>query len=82
MAQLLVSNLDEDVKARLQSLAAEHGRSLEEEARAILRQAVADKPLVPGLGTRMTARFAKSGFRDDEQLPGFGGETLRPVQFD
>jgi antitoxin FitA len=81
MAQLLVRNLDEDVKARLQSVAVEHGRSLEDEARAILRQAVADRPRAPGLGTRMTARFAKSGLRDDEQLPNFGDETVRPVQF-
>jgi plasmid stability protein len=82
MAQLLVRNLDEDVKAGLRILAAEHGRSLEEEARAILRQAVADRPRAPGLGTRIAARFAKSGLRDNEQLPGFGGETVRPVQFD
>jgi plasmid stability protein len=40
MAQLLVRNLDEDVKARLRVLAAEHGRSMEDEVRAILRQAV------------------------------------------
>ena len=40
MAQLLVRNLDDDVKARLRVLAAEHGRSMEEEVRVILRQAV------------------------------------------
>jgi antitoxin FitA len=79
MAQIQVCNLDEDVEAGLLVLAVEHGRSLEEEARAIVRQAVADRPRVPGLGTRMTARFAKSGLRDDEQLPSFGGERVRPV---
>jgi plasmid stability protein len=82
MAQLLVRNLEEDVKARLRVLAAEHGRSMEEEARVILRQAVEERPRLFGLGTRMAARFAKSGLRDDEQLPEFRGETVRPVQFD
>ena len=45
MAQLLVRNLDDDVKARLRVRAAEHGRSMTDEVRVILRQAVeADQP--------------------------------------
>ncbi len=61
MAQLLVRNLDDDVKARLRVLAAEHGRSMEEEVRAILRQAVEEERRKFGLGTRMAAMFAKHG---------------------
>ena len=56
-------------KARLRVLAAEHGRSIEEEVRAISRQAIEAKPPSAGLGTRMAARFAKSGLRDSEALP-------------
>jgi antitoxin FitA len=82
MAQLLVRNLDDDVKARLRVLAAEHGRSMEEEVRAILRQAVeAERPRTPGLGTRMAARFAKNGLRDGETIPELRGD-LRSVEFD
>jgi plasmid stability protein len=61
LAQLLVRNLDDDVKARLRVMAAEHGRSIEEGVRAILREAVEDRPRLPGLGTRAAARFAHSG---------------------
>ncbi|HEX3662426.1 MAG TPA: hypothetical protein VHU89_13395 [Acidobacteriaceae bacterium] len=40
MASLTVRKLDDSVKARLRVLAAEHGRSMEEEARTILEIAV------------------------------------------
>jgi plasmid stability protein len=41
MATLMIRQLDETVKAKLRVRAAEHGKSMEEEAREILRQAVA-----------------------------------------
>lgn len=41
MAGLTIRNLDQSVKARLRQRAAAHGRSVEEEARAILCAAVA-----------------------------------------
>ena len=40
MAQLVVRNLEEGVKARLQRQASRHGHSMEEEVRDILRNAV------------------------------------------
>ena len=40
MAQLLVRNLEDDVKRRLKARAQQHGRSTEEEVREILRHAV------------------------------------------
>lgn len=83
MAQLLVRNLDDDVKARLRILAAEHGRSMEEEVREILRQAVeAERPRSAGLGTRIAARFAGNGLREGETIPELRGELVRPVEFD
>lgn len=40
MATMTIRNLDDDVKARLRVRAARHGRSMEEEARSILRAAL------------------------------------------
>jgi len=41
MATMTIRNLDDDVKARLRVRAAQHGRSMEDEARSILRAALA-----------------------------------------
>ena len=83
MAQLLVRNLEDDVKARLRVLAAQHGRSMDEEARAILRQAVAvsTRPRV-GLGTEIAALFKGTGLRDEEQIPEIHGDFIKPWTFD
>ena len=40
MANITIRNLDDDVKTRLRVRAAEHHRSMEEEVRIILRDAV------------------------------------------
>ena len=40
MVTMTIRNLDADVKARLRVRAAQHGRSMEEEARSILRAAL------------------------------------------
>jgi plasmid stability protein len=63
MAQLVVRNIENEVKARLQSRARRHGRSMEEEVRDILRAAVHKKENTPvgGLGTELAALFPKSG---------------------
>ena len=83
MAQLLVRNLDDDVKAKLRVLAAQHGRSMEEEVRAILRQAVAVSARPRGgLGTEIAALFKGIGLRDGEQIPEIGGEVIEPWTFD
>jgi plasmid stability protein len=83
MAQLLVRNLDDDVKARLRILAAEHGRSMEEEVREILRQAVIPtKPPSGGLGTEVAALFKGIGLREGEEIPEMRGTTLQPWNFD
>lgn len=59
MAQLLVRNLDDDVKQRLRVLAARHNRSLEAEARHILTQAstVDDDPVGQLLASLHSERF-------------------------
>lgn len=61
MATLTIRNIDDDLKARLRVEAAQHGHSMEEEVRTILR-AVLNKPRVPqGLGTRIHQRFLEVG---------------------
>jgi plasmid stability protein len=74
MASLTIRNLDAATKAQLRLQAARHGRSMEEEARTILRQAVEQPPQEaagPGLGSRIQAHFAALGGVDLE-LPARG----------
>lgn len=44
MTTMTIRNIDEPLKARLRVRAAEHGRSMEEEARDILRSALNVEP--------------------------------------
>jgi plasmid stability protein len=83
MAQLVVRNLEEDVKARLQKRAKKHGRSMEEEVRDILRDAVKkDARPAEGLGTRIANRFRGIGLREDEEIQEWRGYPVRPAEFD
>jgi antitoxin FitA len=77
MAQLLVRNLDDDVKTRLTQRARRHGRSTEEEAREILRKAVITEEMVPPLGSRLRARFEGIGL--DEDIPELRGYPAQPA---
>lgn len=65
MASIIIRNLEEDVKARLKLRAATRGRSMEEEARDILRLAVGATDPDADLGITIAARFADLG----EALP-------------
>jgi plasmid stability protein len=62
MAQVVDRNIGDDVKARLKQRAAQHGWSVEEEVRQILRRVVAEaEPTPVKLGSRVAARFAGAG---------------------
>ena len=62
MTTLTIRNLPDDVKARLRLSAAANGHSMEEEARAILRRALATPQANRGgIGQSIHARFAKLG---------------------
>jgi plasmid stability protein len=62
MASLTIRNLDPRTKARLRIRAARHDRSMEEEAREILRQAVElGEPSTPNLAEAIHQRFAALG---------------------
>lgn len=66
MASITIRNLDDSLKQRLRVLAAEHGNSMEEEAREILRRAVSGKA-PQKIGSAIRARFSKAGGFDLEQ---------------
>jgi antitoxin FitA len=69
MAQLVVRNLEDRVKQRLQQRARRNGRSLEGEVREILREAAAESPTKHlGFGTRFHSYFKDIGV-DLEPLP-------------
>jgi plasmid stability protein len=80
LAQFIVRNLEEDVKARLKRRARRHGRSMEEEIRHILRDAVKEenRPAAK-LGSRIAARFKDIGLTED--LPELRGHHPRPPDF-
>jgi plasmid stability protein len=61
MASLTIRNLEDGVKARLRVQAAIHGRSMEEEARHILRQAVGSAPASPNLADLAARLFGGDG---------------------
>lgn len=78
MAQLIVRQLEEEVKLRLVKRAESHGRSTEEEVREILRNAVRDdNRAAPKLGSRIAARFRKIGLVAD--LPELTGHQPRAL---
>ncbi len=60
MAGLTIRNINESVKKGLRIQAALHGRSMEEEARQILRQAVLKGATGKGLGSFIHQTFAKA----------------------
>ena len=62
MASITVRNLDDDLKKRLRVRAAVNGRSMEAEAREILRSALAvETAPTKNLGTAIHERFARLG---------------------
>jgi len=77
MASITIRNLDEPLKARLRVQAAVHGRSMEEEARDILRAALNREPLPPAnLATAIRARFEALGGVDLPDIPRINGCRL------
>jgi plasmid stability protein len=78
MAQVVVRQLEEDVKARLKRRAERHGRSMEEEVREILRNAAREESRpIAKLGSRIAARFRRVGLKAD--LPELRGQRPRPA---
>ncbi len=81
MAQLIVRNLEEDVKARLRKRASRHGRSVEEEVRDILRNATkGEGKRKGGFGSAMNQLFQGIGIKQD--IPELKGMSPKPTGFE
>lgn len=81
MAQLIVRNLEDEVRDKLREMALRHGRSMEEEVRDILRGAVAGQgEPPPKLGSWLAERFSACGL--DEDIPELRGQPLEPPNFE
>lgn len=76
MASITIRNLDDDIKRRLRVRAAEHGRSMEEEARDILRQVIGQPSAPRNLGQAIHNRFAAIGGVD---VPPQQRSPMRPA---
>ena len=76
IASLTIRNLDDDIINRLRIRAAENSRTMEEEARVILREALVRKPGSRNLASLIRARFGPLGGVDLELPP------REPPQFD
>lgn len=81
VAQILIRQLEDDVKAKLRERARRHGRSTEDEVREILRNAVRGEERPPDrLGSWIVARVGDVGLEED--IPELRGHPVRPLRFD
>ena len=81
MAQVIVRNIEEAVKQGLKQRASRHGRSMEDEVREILRNAVRDADLPPArLGSRIAERFTGAGI--EHELPELRGTPAGGADFE
>ena len=80
MASITIRNLDDDVRARLRTRAAGNGRSMEEEVRLILRDAVGGEPEPENLADFIRECFAPYGGVELELPP--RGAMREPPSFD
>jgi plasmid stability protein len=77
MASMTIRNLEDRVKTRLRIQAAQHGRSMEEEAREILANALSAETTRPAnIYDAIRSRFAPLGGID---LPEIERSPMRPV---
>src|ERR1700747_1234336 len=78
VGQLVVRNIENIVKTRLQRRAKRHGRSMEEEVRDILRNAVAEEVMPSGgLGTDISKLFVKISLAAD--IAELRGHAITPL---
>jgi plasmid stability protein len=78
LAQILIRNVENDIKERLRQRATRHGHSMEAEARDILRAALKTVESAPsGLGTRIASRFRHIGLRKGEEIPALRGHAIK-----
>ena len=61
MASITIRNIDDSLQAALRMSATANGRSMEEEARQILKRFLVHKKSTEGIGTRIAKRFSNAG---------------------
>lgn len=82
MAQLIVRNLEDDVRDKLREMAEDNGQSMEETVRDILRRAVLCRPREEeGLGTKMVKRFKGINLQPGEIRELRDGHYPQPADF-
>jgi plasmid stability protein len=80
MAQIIVRKIEAEVKSRLQRRAKRQQRSMEEEVRDILRNAVREKQATEGgLGSAIASLFTKVGL--DAEILELRGREIKPPSF-
>lgn len=80
MAQLVVRDIENEVKHRLQLRAKRSGRSMEDMVRDILRDAAKEgTALGGGLGTEIANRFGPTGLKAG--IPELRGYKIKPASF-
>jgi antitoxin FitA len=84
VAQILIRNLDDRVKAHIQRRAKRNGRSMEAEVREIVTDALKQEEKTPaaGFGTASVALFSGSGIFLDKPIREWRGYPLKPISFD
>ena len=78
MASITIRNLDDDVKTRLRVRAAGNGRSMEEEARLILGDAVGAEVETRDVASIIRSYFGPTNGVDLELPPRGGSREPRP----
>ena len=69
MATLTIRNLEDSIKSSLRIQAANHGHSMEEEARRILRQALMPEEKASRIGSKIHQHFVQTEGVDDNMIP-------------
>ena len=81
MADVLIRDLDPQLKRRLQERASAHGRSLSEEAKEIIRDKLSEKVDQRKLGTEMF-NMMRPEDRGDDLVFEYRGEMPKPPDFE
>jgi plasmid stability protein len=81
VGQLVVRNIEDPVKEKLRRRAKQHGWSMEEEVREILRSVPEQESAsLPGLGTEISNLFRQHGL--EGEIPELRGFELAPSELE
>ena len=82
MAQLIVREIEDEVKDKLRRRAKRHGRSVEEEVREILRDATKRENKSRRLGAEISGLFQRAGLKPDEEIRELREIEIAPADFE